>query len=163
MERAFEPFFTTKDFGKGSGLGLAQAYGFAQQAGGRAWLENNEGGGLAVHIDLTAAATGSMTADIRDSITVDRHIAEVRRLAGPVEYEAITDDQVVGPGGGSSSGGGRERRGYQERHRREVARGAPRHYIGWHRLSSRRILSAFGRTACGVSLMKSPDESRRHS
>ena len=33
--RAFEPFFTTKDVSKGSGLGLPQVYGFAQQSGGR--------------------------------------------------------------------------------------------------------------------------------
>lgn len=33
--RVFEPFFTTKDIGAGSGLGLAQAYGFATQSGGQ--------------------------------------------------------------------------------------------------------------------------------
>jgi signal transduction histidine kinase len=33
--RAFEPFFTTKDVNKGSGLGLPQVYGFAQQSRGR--------------------------------------------------------------------------------------------------------------------------------
>jgi len=46
--RAFEPFFTTKDISKGSGLGLPQVYGFAQQSGGRVTIESTVGKGTTV-------------------------------------------------------------------------------------------------------------------
>jgi CheY-like chemotaxis protein len=50
--RVFEPFFTTKDVGKGSGLGLAQAYGFAKQSGGSVQIFSELGKGTTVRLML---------------------------------------------------------------------------------------------------------------
>jgi len=58
-EHAFEPFFTTKEVGKGTGLGLAQVYGFIKQAGGAVTLESNVGQGTTVFLYLPAAEPGA--------------------------------------------------------------------------------------------------------
>ena len=50
MARAFEPFFTTKEVGKGSGLGLAQVYGFIRSAGGDVTIESEVGKGTTVRL-----------------------------------------------------------------------------------------------------------------
>ena len=52
LEKVFEPFFTTKGSGRGTGLGLAQVYGFAQQSGGTAWVESRLGDGTIVRVLL---------------------------------------------------------------------------------------------------------------
>ena len=50
--RALEPFFTTKEVGKGTGLGLAQVYGFARQSGGGVKIESTPGEGSTVSVYL---------------------------------------------------------------------------------------------------------------
>ncbi len=68
--RAFEPFFTTKPPGKGTGLGLAQIYGFAYQSGGSATIESAPGEGTEVAILLPRSSRH------------DRRNARVRRPVG---------------------------------------------------------------------------------
>jgi CheY-like chemotaxis protein len=55
LAKAFEPFFTTKEIGKGSGLGLAQVYGFAKQSGGGVRIESKPGQGTRVEVFLPRA------------------------------------------------------------------------------------------------------------
>lgn len=55
-ERAFEPFFTTKDLGKGTGLGLAMAYGTARQHNGFMQIESGQAGGCTVSLFIPLAS-----------------------------------------------------------------------------------------------------------
>jgi len=54
--RAFEPFFTTKEVGLGSGLGLPQVLGVAQQLGGGASIISAVGQGTTVRVFLPRAS-----------------------------------------------------------------------------------------------------------
>ena len=88
VHRAFDPFFTTKALGKGTGLGLAQVYGVARQAGGDARIASAPGGGTTVTLFFreAGAATVALPAD-----------AEVKPtpIQGSATVLLVDDDDAV--------------------------------------------------------------------
>jgi CheY-like chemotaxis protein len=89
LARAFEPFFTTKEVGKGSGLGLAQTYGFAQQLGGTVRIDSTVGVGTCVEVILPRARAG--TAAEAGSTEPDGVCADASR----VSLMLVDDDDEV--------------------------------------------------------------------
>ncbi|HEX2942071.1 MAG TPA: response regulator [Rhodopila sp.] len=93
LHRAFEPFFTTKEIGKGSGLGLAQVFGFAKQSGGGVRIETALGHGTTVSVFLPRAqpAAGSETQAPADPVAAN---SNSRRADGTVIL-LVDDDGAV--------------------------------------------------------------------
>ncbi len=57
LSRVTEPFFSTKEPGKGTGLGLAMAKGFAEQSGGGLSIESEVGQGTRIMLWLPASGS----------------------------------------------------------------------------------------------------------
>ena len=96
--RVFEPFFTTRSGGAGTGLGLAQAYGFARQSEGAVTLRSEPGQGTTVSLYLpvrvlSEAAVRSVADHAHEAVLVvedDSQVAELTdQLFRELGYEPI--------------------------------------------------------------------------
>lgn len=112
--RVFEPFFTTKDVGKGSGLGLAQVYGFAKQSGGAVTIESTPGRGTTIALSLprsharafeahdsahpvgNAVASGGCVLLVEDDVEVAALVEEMLRGIGYDVIHAATAAAALG-------------------------------------------------------------------
>jgi PAS domain S-box-containing protein len=86
LARAMEPFFTTKPAGKGTGLGLAMARGFAQQSGGTLLVESTPGSGTTVFLWLPQADAAALPAT---------PASEPGESAGPAGQILLVDDEAM--------------------------------------------------------------------
>ncbi|MDQ0135556.1 PAS domain S-box-containing protein [Neorhizobium galegae] len=91
LKRVFEPFFTTKEVGKGSGLGLAQVYGFVEASGGSVEINSEPGIGTAVDLWLPRSIEPSVEASGDHSSRA--HGEADRSVAGKILV--VEDDDSV--------------------------------------------------------------------
>lgn len=82
QKRIFEPFFSTKEREKGTGLGLAMAYGIVRNHGGAIEVESEKGAGATFHIYLPISER---------AITRERE--REKMLVGGSETILLVDDE----------------------------------------------------------------------
>jgi nitrogen-specific signal transduction histidine kinase len=88
LPRVFEPFYSTKEVGRGSGLGLAQIYGFAKQSDGTATIESTPGTGTTLRLFLPRSRRAG-------TVQTTQQPAAPRVQGAPCTVLFVEDDELV--------------------------------------------------------------------
>ncbi|HVY55555.1 MAG TPA: PAS domain S-box protein [Thermodesulfobacteriota bacterium] len=91
IAKLFDPFFTTKEPGKGTGLGLAVAYGIVKEHGGDIRAENREGIGAAIIVELPVLEEASPPEPAPEEKPAPRS----RKKASEKRILVIEDEELV--------------------------------------------------------------------
>ncbi|KAB2834350.1 MAG: response regulator, partial [Candidatus Dadabacteria bacterium] len=91
LAKIFDPFFTTKEPGKGTGLGLAVAYGIVKEHGGEIRAENREGRGALIVVELPVLEEASPPEVRPDEKPVRKSV----RKGGGKRILVIEDEELV--------------------------------------------------------------------
>jgi PAS domain S-box-containing protein len=95
LAHAFEPFFTTKEIGSGTGLGLAQVYGFARQSRGAVDLRSAEDIGTTVSMYLPVATAEPDEAAAGATASRSRHRRRVLLVEDDALVGVVTESMLA--------------------------------------------------------------------
>ena len=91
IAQAFEPFFTTKPVGKGTGLGLAQVYGFMKQSGGHVAVYSEPAEGTTFRLYFPRLKRDAIAAP-RDAEPTETEMSDLR---GRGELILVVEDDAM--------------------------------------------------------------------
>ena len=118
IDKVFDPFFTTKEIGSGSGLGLPQVLGVAQQLGGGVRIASAPAAGTSVTVFLPRAgvAAGVPTHRIRParrrrSAASERHVRGILLVDDDPDVRAVAPRRCCATPWPHGDRGGQRRRG----------------------------------------------------